>query len=122
MENRPANSRRGTAGASGQARHAYNGRCADRWLSPGFNLVMGTTKQCLRLDHHGRHAVVWSDRFYGRLREDGETKEFGTNGQAKVDWPISYRSRRLGTVIYFDQVFCDQVFVEFQHSFLEIHS
>ena len=50
MEHRTTDSRRRSAGAHGQARHADDGRRADRRLGGDFNSAVGATLKRLRLD------------------------------------------------------------------------
>ena len=121
MERGTADSRRGTAGAQGQARHANHGRRADNWLRGHFNFAMGQALECLRMDGRDSHAAFWGDRFRRRLLQDGETAQPRVDRQAKVAGTVVNRNRRLGGAVCLNQVFCERLFVERQHSFYQGH-
>ena len=105
MEHRPADSRRRPTGSHGKARHADDGRRADRWFSRYLNSAVGQALERLCLDGRHRDVAVRGDRFCRRLLEDGEASQPGSDGQAEAAGPIADCDRRLGRAVCLTKYF-----------------
>src|SRR6267378_1257131 len=104
MEHRTTNSRRRTAGAYGQTRHADHGWRVNRRLGGDFNFAVGAAFERLCLDSSADDDPVWCDRFRGRLLQNGEAAKPGSDRQTKVAGSVHGGTRRLYRLVYFDQM------------------
>src|SRR5690349_18262358 len=112
LEYRSANSRRRPAGAYGQARHAHDGRTADRVFGDHLDVVMGAAVKSLRLDYRRGNAGIRSCGLRRRLPEVGETTQPRSDWPSKAGVSVHHRVRCLGSAVYFDALFADEVFME----------
>src|SRR3954470_8965723 len=121
MEGGPADSRRRPAGAPGQTRHAYDGRRSDRRLGFDLDFAVVATLQRLRVDRDDRDLALRCDRFYRRLREDGEAAESRSHWPAEVARTVTDCSGSLGRALHGDEVDRrDRLFVEPEHPIFEM--
>ena len=94
----------GPQGAPGQARHANDGRSADRRFGFDLDSPVGATLQCLCLDGNDRDVALCGHRFCRRLLEDGEADEVWVDRQAEVAGAVVDRGRCLGSAFHGNEV------------------
>src|SRR5260370_40257012 len=79
MEHRAADSRRRSAGAYRETRHADDGWFAGHRFSHHLDPFMGAAVTLLCFDHYYRDPRVWSCRFLRRLSIAAEAEQTRTN-------------------------------------------
>src|SRR5229473_8021755 len=84
MEHRPADSRRGTAGAHRQARHADDGRVAGDRFGGDLNVAVGAAVELLHLGDHCGDAGVWAVGFADDYLKLVKRRSLGLTGRQKL--------------------------------------